>query len=71
MLDVVIEEKCSNCGEHLTLVESVRVAEDKADGTTWLVKRCLHCGCHPVEEVVQLHRDPVKYTSYRRLENEN
>jgi len=50
MKDIVLAEKCEACGADLTLMESIRMPE----GSTWLVKRCLHCGGHPVEEVVQM-----------------
>jgi rRNA maturation protein Nop10 len=47
MKDILVLEVCSNCGSHLTLMSSIRVE----DGTEWLVKRCLTCGCYPLEEV--------------------
>jgi transcription elongation factor Elf1 len=53
MKDIKLLETCNKCGEHLTLMESQRVG----DGTLWVVKRCLHCGGHPVEEVARLLSD--------------
>jgi hypothetical protein len=47
MKDTLLLEKCPFCGEHLTLMNSIRVE----DGSEWLVKRCLSCYCFPVEEV--------------------
>lgn len=54
MKDMLILETCPHCGNHLTLMESVRVE----DGTLWAVKRCLSCHTYPVEEVVRLDRGP-------------
>ena len=50
MKDILLAETCKKCGKNLTLMESMRMPE----GTSWLVKRCLSCGGHPVEEVIQL-----------------
>ena len=50
MKDIEIMETCEKCGGHLTLMGSIREPE----GTEWLVKRCLHCLGHPVDEVVQI-----------------
>jgi membrane protease subunit (stomatin/prohibitin family) len=50
MKDIKLLEKCEKCGDHLTLMESIRHPK----GTLWAVKRCLNCGGHPVEEVVRL-----------------
>lgn len=54
MKDIPLIETCENCGNNLTLMGSIRYPE----GTTWLVKRCLHCGCHPVEEIAQIVPGP-------------
>jgi hypothetical protein len=51
MQDIKLLETCKQCGDNLTLMESQRHPE----GTLWAVKRCLKCGGHTVEEVVQLH----------------
>lgn len=51
MKDIKLAETCEHCGENLTLMESVSAV----DGALWLVKRCLKCGCRPVEEVVRVH----------------
>lgn len=50
MQDIKLLETCGKCGANLTLMESQRHPE----GDMWLVKRCLECGGHPVEEVVKL-----------------
>ena len=50
MKDIKLLETCENCGEHLTLMESINVDSKE----TWLVKRCLNCGRHPVEEVIRI-----------------
>ena len=50
MKDIKLFEVCKKCGKNLTLMASIRIADD----TLWAVKRCLECGNHPVEEVVEL-----------------
>jgi len=50
MKDIPIYEFCPHCGNHLTIMLSIRHPE----GTTWLVKRCLSCGGIPVEELIQV-----------------
>jgi len=50
MKDIKLLEVCERCGEHLTLMESIRVE----DGTLWAVKRCLNCGYIGAIEVVEL-----------------
>lgn len=50
MKDIKLLETCEYCGEHITLMESVRAKDE----TLWAVKRCLSCGRLPVEEVVEL-----------------
>jgi hypothetical protein len=58
MQDILIDEKCPECGHNLTLMESQRVPE----GTLWLVKRCLNCGQFPVEEVAPIvQKKEAKY----------
>ena len=58
MENIKLLEKCPNCGEHLTLMASVRVdiREEKPElgEAQWAVKRCLKCGRYPVTEVVQI-----------------
>ena len=53
IFDMTIVERCLICNVNLTLMESCR-----NDGETgqklFLVKRCLNCGDHPVEEVIEL-----------------
>lgn len=51
MKDIKILETCEICGENLILMESQRYPE----GTLWMVKRCLQCGGHQVEEVARLY----------------
>lgn len=60
MNDIKLLETCNECGEHLTLMESIRVE----DNTLWAVKRCLNCGGHfiknsdnsiSIEEVARLY----------------
>lgn len=53
MNDIKILEMCTYCGSLLTLMESIRTE----DGTLWLVKRCLRCASHPVEEVARLYQE--------------
>jgi len=55
MKDIKLLKTCEHCGEHITLMESIR-ADDVHNG--WLVERCLSCGCHPVTEVVRLYLEP-------------
>lgn len=50
MKDMLLLETCPKCGEHLTLMSSIRVE----DGQVWIVKRCLSCYSFPVEEVERL-----------------
>lgn len=47
MKDILLLETCAQCGGNLTLMNSIR----EPDHVEYLVKRCLNCGCHPVEEV--------------------
>lgn len=58
MEDIKLLEKCPICGEHLTLMGSIRIdlpdEKTEMDGTAWAVKRCLNCGGYPVTEVVQI-----------------
>lgn len=51
MQDIKLLETCERCGENLTLMESQRTDQDYS---LWLVKRCLKCGSHLLEEVVQI-----------------
>lgn len=51
MKDIKLLETCEKCGKPLILMASVRHPE----GTLWIVKRCLECGGHPVEEVERLY----------------
>ena len=64
MEDIKLLEKCPKCGEHLTLMGSIRVErpdeKDELDGSEWLVKRCLKCGGYPCTEVVMLHGTDTK-----------
>lgn len=50
MKDIKLLEVCEYCGENLTLMESVNTDTDKL----MLVKRCLKCGGHQLEEVVEV-----------------
>ncbi len=54
MKDIRIFEKCKQCSEPLTLMESI--THDRGSSELWLVKRCLKVGCggHPAEEVVRI-----------------
>jgi hypothetical protein len=58
MEDIKLLEQCPKCGEHLTLMASIRVdlpnEKTEFDGTLWAVKRCLNCGGYPCTEVVML-----------------
>lgn len=56
MNDIKLLEKCGNCGENITLMESISVERSGLNGTSWLVKRCLKCGNYPVIEVARLHK---------------
>jgi rRNA maturation protein Nop10 len=56
MKDIKLLEVCNQCGEHLTLMESISYPE----GMLWAVKRCLNCGGYPVEEVVKISEDIVE-----------
>ena len=55
MQDIKLLKTCEHCGEHVTLMESGTWRNDKYE--TWLVERCLSCGCHPVTEVVRIYED--------------
>lgn len=50
MKDIKLLETCPNCGEHITLMESISCDTNKL----MLVKRCLNCGNYPVTEVVEI-----------------
>lgn len=50
MNDLKLLENCEKCGDNLTLMGSTNMVT----GVSWAVKRCLSCGQHPVEEVVEL-----------------
>lgn len=53
MENIKILECCPNCGDNLTLMESV-------NGTThslWVVKRCLNCGGYPCTEIVKIQKE--------------
>lgn len=63
MKDIELAQKCGHCGSGLTLMESISVRENQAS-QRWLVKRCLKCGSHPVEEVVRL---PWEFSSSTEL----
>ena len=52
MQDIKLLKTCEHCGEHITLMESGTWRNDEDE--TWLVERCLSCGCHPVTEVVRV-----------------
>lgn len=52
MEDIKLLETCPKCGEHITLMGSIR-----EDNTLWAVKRCLKCGGYPCTEVVELRRE--------------
>jgi len=51
MKDIKLVEKCLICNKNLMLMTSMRADESRK---IFLVKRCLNCGCHPVEEVVEI-----------------
>lgn len=50
MKDILLFETCEKCGGNLTLMNSIR----HPDGIEFLVKRCLCCGGHPLEELVRV-----------------
>jgi hypothetical protein len=54
MKDIKLVEKCSTCNSNLTLMGSIRADDSRK---VFLVKRCLNCGSHPVEEVVEISGD--------------
>ena len=54
MKDIKLVEKCKTCNNNLTLMGSVRADESRK---VFLVKRCLSCGSHPVEEVIEITED--------------
>lgn len=54
MKDIKLVEKCLICNKNLMLMGSVRADESRK---TFLVKRCLNCGSHPIEEVIEITDD--------------
>lgn len=64
MEDIELKETCKNCGNHLTLMESISHPE----GKLWAVKRCLHCGGHPVEQVAKLSRSVTRNMGESKIE---
>ena len=71
MTDITLLKTCEHCGSHITLMASIGFYNKETgeqgtliyyeDGETesqsWLVERCLTCGCHPVTEVVRLYEE--------------
>jgi hypothetical protein len=53
MKDILLKELCKSCETNLTLMGSTNVQTNKP----MLVKRCLVCGQHPVEEVIAISQE--------------
>ena len=51
MQDIKLLKTCEYCGAHLTLMESIRLDDSHQ---LCLVIRCLNCGGHQVEEVMEV-----------------
>lgn len=51
MKDIRLAQRCIYCKSSLTLMESIRSDDTQQ---LCLVIRCLICGRHPVEEVVEV-----------------